>query len=67
MDCDTCIHNGCQSTFPSQCTGCTSTEKEVKTHYEPIGRDDNYCQCLDDEFIDFVRYCGNCGKRIKFD
>ncbi len=31
------------------------------------GQDDNYCQCSDDEFIDCVRCCGNCWKRIKFD
>lgn len=31
------------------------------------GTESEYCECPDDKFIDFVRYCGNCGKRIKFD
>jgi len=30
-------------------------------------QDDNCCQCSDDEFIEGVRYCGNCNKRIKYD
>ncbi|MCB0743465.1 MAG: hypothetical protein KDC67_06145 [Ignavibacteriae bacterium] len=30
-------------------------------------KDSEYCTCPDDKFIDFVRSCGNCGKRINFD
>ena len=70
MYCPECIdsdENGEVIIKDKKSESAKSGRNELQVKADNGGQDDNYCQCSDDEFIDFVRYCGNCGKRIKFD